>query len=69
MCSTAVRQLGLSICAQAQSTSKDDARKVVTIITCDKAKTKTYCDILKLSQQIGQAGGKADIEVNCPYFR
>jgi len=53
------------VCAQAQSTSvprvsKDDARKVVTIITGDKAKTKTYCDILKLSQQIGQAYEKDD---------
>ena len=52
------------VCAQAQSTSvqseQDDARKVVTIITGDKAKTKTYCDILKLSQQIGQAYEKDD---------
>ena len=51
------------VCAQAQSTSvprvsKDGARKVVTIITSDKAKTK--CDILKLSQQIGQAYEKDD---------
>ena len=36
--------------AQSRSTakvSKDDAQKVVTIISGDKAKTQTYCDIQK----------------------
>ena len=38
------------VCAQAQSTSvprvsKEGAHKVVTIITGDKAKPQTYCDI------------------------
>ena len=46
--------------AQAQSpsvprVSKDDARKVATIITGDKTKTQTYCDIRKLGEQIEQA--------------
>ena len=50
------------MCAQAQNSriSKDDAQKVVTIIIGDKAKTQTYCDILKLSQQIAQAYEKND---------
>src|SRR5262245_34675314 len=50
------------ICAHAQSpgVSEDDAKKVVTIISGDKAKTKTYCDIVKLTQQIEQAYEKND---------
>jgi hypothetical protein len=45
------------VCAQAQnsSVSKDDAQRVVAIISGDKAKTQTYCDIQKLNEQIGQA--------------
>jgi hypothetical protein len=35
--------------------SKGDAEKVVAIISGDKAKTQTYCDIRKLGEQIGQA--------------
>ena len=35
--------------------SKADAEKVVTIIRSDKAKTQTYCEIGKLSEQIEQA--------------
>ena len=31
--------------------SKGDAQKVVTIISGDKAKTHTYCDIKKLGEQ------------------
>jgi hypothetical protein len=31
--------------------TKDDAQKVVTIISGDKAKTQTYCEIQKLTQQ------------------
>ena len=50
------------VCAQAQNSriSKDDAQRVVTIISGDKTKTQTYCDILKLSQQIAQAYEKND---------
>ena len=40
--------------------SKDDAQKVVTIISGDKAKTETYCEIMKLGEQIGQAYDKKD---------
>src|SRR5512132_3897318 len=50
------------VCAQAQNSriSKDDAQRVVTIISGDKTKTQTYCDILRLSQQIEQAYEKND---------
>jgi len=45
------------VCAHAQKpkVSKADAEKVVTIIRSDKAKTQTYCEIGKLSEQIEQA--------------
>jgi len=45
------------VCAHAQKpkVSKADAKKVVTIIRSDKAKTQTYCEIGKLSEQIEQA--------------
>jgi hypothetical protein len=45
------------VCAQAQNSrvSKDDAQRVVAIISGDKAKTQTYCDIQKLNEQIGRA--------------
>jgi hypothetical protein len=56
------------VCAQAQSpsvprVSKDDAQKVVTIISGDKAKTQTYCDIRKLGEQIEQAYEKRDFKL------
>jgi hypothetical protein len=46
--------------AQAQSRStpkvtKGDAQKVATIIRSDKAKTQTYCEINKVSDQMNQA--------------
>jgi hypothetical protein len=49
------------VCAQAQNSrvSKDDAQRVVTIISGDKTKTQIYCDVLKLSQ-IAQAYEKND---------
>jgi hypothetical protein len=45
------------VCAQAQSPSvpkvtKADAQKVVKIISGNKAKTQTYCDMAKLFNQI-----------------
>src|SRR5262249_20307169 len=48
--------------AQAQNprVSKAEAQKVVTIISGDKAKTQTYCEIQKLSEQIEQAYEKKD---------
>jgi hypothetical protein len=40
--------------------SKDDAQKAVKIISGDKAKTQTYCDMTKLGEQIEQANEKKD---------
>jgi hypothetical protein len=40
--------------------TKADAQKVVKIISGDKAKTKTYCDMTKLGEQIEQANEKKD---------
>jgi len=54
------------IFAQAQETStakmKEEAQKVVKIISSDKSKTQTYCDLVKVSNQIEQAepNSKAD---------
>jgi hypothetical protein len=42
------------VCAQTQSVpmvSKDDAQRVVKIISGDQAKTQTYCDIDKLGNR------------------
>ena len=46
-----------SECAEGE---QGDAQKVVTIISGDKAKTQTYCEIMKLGEQIGQAYDKKD---------
>ena len=51
------------VCAQAQRPSaakvtKADAQKVVKIISGNKAKTQTYCDMAKLFNQIERAGEK-----------
>src|SRR4029434_4052225 len=49
--------------AQSRSTPKvtnGDAQKVATIIRSDKAKTQTYCEINKVSDQMNQAYGKND---------
>jgi hypothetical protein len=53
------------VCAQAQKPSaakvtKADAQKAVKIISGDKAKTQTYCDMTKLGEQIEQANEKKD---------
>jgi hypothetical protein len=53
------------VCAQAQKPSaakvtKADVQKVVTLISGDKAKTQTYCDIGKLNAQIEEANEKKD---------
>jgi len=55
------------VCAQAQKPSaakvtKADVQKVVTLISGDKAKTQTYCDIGKLNEQIEEANDKKDIK-------
>ena len=53
------------VCGQAQKPSaakvtKADVQKVVKIISGDKAKTQTYCDIGKLNAQIEEANEKKD---------
>ena len=55
----------MPVCAQAQAPSaakvtKADAHKVVKIISGNKAKTQTYCDINKLGEQIEEANEKKD---------
>ena len=55
----------MPVCAQAQKQSaakvtKRDAQNVVRIISGDKAKTQTYCDMVKLGEQIEQANDKKD---------
>src|SRR5215510_3391755 len=58
----AVTIAAVPVCSQAQSprVSKADAQKVVTIISGDKAKTQTYCEIQKLSEQVEEAYEKND---------
>jgi mevalonate kinase len=54
----------VSVCAQAQQPSgakvKTDVQNVVKIISGDKAKTETYCQIDELSDQVTQAAQKKD---------
>jgi septal ring factor EnvC (AmiA/AmiB activator) len=52
-------------CAQAQTRStpnvtKGDAQKVAKIITSDKAKVQTYCEINKVSEEMNRVYGKND---------
>jgi phage-related minor tail protein len=59
--------VALPLCAQAQKPSaakvtKADVQKVVKIISGDKAKTQTHCDIGKLNEQIEEANEKKDIK-------
>jgi aspartokinase len=39
---------------------KADAQKVVGVISADKAKTQTYCQIAKISEQVDQAARGKD---------
>ena len=60
--------VAVPVCAQAQSrtvpgVSKADAQEVVAIISGDKAKTKTYCDIYKLVEQVELAYEKRHIKL------
>jgi len=53
------------VCAQAQKPSaatvtKTDVQKVVKLISGDKAKTQTYCDISKLNAQMAEADETKD---------
>jgi len=51
--------------AQAQKpwVTKDDVQKVVTIITGDKAKTQTYCEIQSLGEQMERAYEKRNLKL------
>ena len=53
----------LPVCAHAQKPSaakvtKADAQKIVKMISGDKAKTQTYCDLVKLGDQIEEIDPK-----------
>jgi hypothetical protein len=54
----------MPICAQAQNkppkASKADVQKVVAMISADKAKTQTYCDMTKMGEQIEAADQAKD---------
>jgi hypothetical protein len=56
------------VCAQAQQPSgaklKADAQNVIKIISGDKAKTQTYCQIDELSDQVTQAVQKKGQQKN-----
>ena len=61
----AVMAIAAAVFAQAQTpagkkVTNADAQKVVAIISADKAKTKTYCDMSKIGDQIDQADQKKD---------
>jgi hypothetical protein len=61
----AILLFAVPVFAQAQSSSapkvnKGDAQKVATIISGDKAKTQTYCDMKKLGEQIDAASANKD---------
>ena len=52
------------VCAQAQNSTptKADAQKVLKIISSDKAKTRIYCEMAKLDNQMEQANETGDSE-------
>ena len=57
----------MPVCAQAQKpraakVTKADAENVVEIIGDDKAKTRTYCDIVELANQFEEADQKNDTQ-------
>ena len=59
--------VAVPLCAQAQKptaakVTKADVQKVVKLISGDKAKIQTYCDIGKLNEQIEEANEKKDIK-------
>ena len=58
--------VGVPVCAQAQSmsrVSKVDAQRVVEIISSNKAKTQTYCDIRNLGEQMERAYERRDMKL------
>ena len=50
------------VCAQAQPTpaTKEDAQNVLKIISSDKSKIQTFCEIGKLGDQVEQANERKD---------
>jgi hypothetical protein len=50
----------LPVVAQAQNATKASAQRVVAIIKADKAKTKAYCDMGPINDQIEEAEKKKD---------
>ena len=55
--------VAVPVCAQAQKPSavtKADVQRVFKIISGDRAKTQTYCDMNQLGEQIEQANEKND---------
>jgi hypothetical protein len=65
----------MPVCAHAQpppsaaKVSKADAQKVLKIISGDKVKSETYCDIAELDDQIDKADEKKDTERADELFR
>jgi hypothetical protein len=62
------------VCAEAQApnnatVTKSHAQNVLKIISGDKAKTETYCDMGKLFNQIERAGEKDSRKSNMLYRR
>lgn len=52
--------VAVPVCAQAQKPTRVDAQRVFEIITRDKAKTRAFCDIGRLGDQMEQANEKKD---------
>ena len=52
--------VAVPVYAHAQKLRVGDAQKVVTIIGTDRIKTQSYCEIMKLGEQVGQAYEKND---------
>jgi hypothetical protein len=55
--------VAVPVCARAQKPSavtKADVQRILKIISGDKAKTQTYCDMNELGEQIEQANEKND---------
>jgi hypothetical protein len=56
---------GAPLCAQAQNTppakvTKADAQNVYKIISSDKTKSRAFCDIARLADQMEEANAKKD---------
>ncbi len=57
---TAAAQQPPKAAPAAPKPTKAAAQKVVQIVSADKAKTKTYCDLIALGEQIDAAAQKKD---------